>query len=187
MYQTNDIRKGLKVEFDGEPYICTDFQFVKPGKGNAFTRTRFKSMITGRVIDKTLKSGETLTPANLEEREMQYLYSDGESYTFMDNENYDQVALPADLLGDTVNWLSENLDVNVLFHNERPVNIDLPNFVEIEITHCEPGVKGDTATGATKPATLATGAIVNVPLFVNEDEVIKIDTRTGDYVSRVRK
>jgi len=187
MYQTSDIRKGLKVEFDGEPFICVDFQFVKPGKGNAFTRTRFKSMVTGRVLDKTLKSGESLHKADLEDRQMSYLYSDGTSYTFMDSENYEQIELSRDVLADSSKWLAENLEVNVLLHNGRAISIELPNFVEIEVTRCEPGVKGDTATGATKPATLSTGATINVPLFVDEGDILKIDTRTCDYVSRVRK
>jgi len=186
MYQTSDIRKGLKVEFDGEPYICVDFQFVKPGKGNAFTRTRFKSMISGRVLDKTLKSGEMLHPANMDERTMTYLYSDGTHYTFMDVENYEQIELNADVLGDSVKWLTENIEVQVLLHNERAISIELPNFVELAIVSCEPGVKGDTATGASKPATLPSGAIINVPLFVNESDILKIDTRTGEYAGRVR-
>ncbi len=186
MYQTSDIRKGLKVEFDGEPYICVDFQFVKPGKGNAFTRTKFKSMVSGRVLDKTLKSGEVLQPANMDERTMTYLYSDGSSYTFMDVENYEQIELQADVMGDAVKWLTENVEVQVLLHNERPISIELPNFVELAIVRCEPGVKGDTATGATKPATLPSGATINVPLFVNESDILKIDTRTGEYAGRVR-
>ena len=186
MYQTSDIRNGLKIEFDGEPFVVTGFQFVKPGKGNAFTRTRLKSMITGRVIDRTFKSGESLTRANLEERDMQYLYNDGSAYTFMDNQSYEQIEIPIDALGDTKDWLIENLDVKVLIHNDKPINVELPIFVELEITHCEPGAKGNTATGATKPATLSTGAIVYVPLFINEGESIRIDTRKGEYVSRAK-
>jgi elongation factor P len=186
MYETSDIRNGLKIEIDGEPFIVVDFQFVKPGKGNAFTRTRIKSMTTGRVIDRTYKSGESLQRANLESRNMQYLYSDGTDYTFMDNSSYEQLEISGEALGDTTKWLIENLDVEVLLHNERPINVELPIFVDIKIAHCEPGVKGNTATGATKPATLSTGAIVYVPLFINEGEAIRIDTRKGEYVSRAK-
>lgn len=186
MYQTSDIRKGLKIEIDGEPFIVTDFQFVKPGKGNAFTRTKIKSMTSGRVLEKTYKTGESLTPAILDDRDMQYLYSDSVTYTFMDMESYDQVELSKELLGDATNWMYENIELKVLLHNEKPINVELPNFVDLEITLCEPGVKGDTATGATKPATLSTGAIVNVPLFINEGETIRIDTRTGSYSGRAK-
>jgi elongation factor P len=186
MYQTSDLRKGAKIEIDGEPFIITDCQFVKPGKGNAFVRCKIKSMTSGRVLEKTWKSGESIGKADLEDRGMQYLYSDGTMYTFMDNENYEQVEIHKDLLGSTKNWLIENLDVDVLFHNEKPINIDLPNFVDLEITHCEPGVRGDTAQGATKPATLSTGATVNVPLFINEGETIRVDTRSGDYAGRAK-
>lgn len=186
MYQTSDIRNGLKFEIAGEPFIVVDFQFVKPGKGNAFTRTRIKSMISGRVIDRTFKSGETLVRADMDSRDMQYLYTDGSTYTFMDNSSYEQLEIPTESLGDTCKWLTENLDVEVLLHNDKPINVELPNFVDIEITHCEPGVKGNTATGATKPATLSTGAIVHVPLFINEGESIRIDTRKGEYASRAK-
>ena len=184
MYQTSDIRKNLKFELDGEPYVVTDFQFVKPGKGTAFTRCKIKSMISGRVLEKTFRTGETLKPAILDDRDMQYLYGDGSTYTFMDNDNYEQVEITVEQLGSVKDFLIENLDVKVLFYQGNPINIELPNFIDIEITHCEPGVKGDTATGATKPATLSTGATVNVPLFVNEGEVIRIDTRTGEYGGR---
>lgn len=186
MYQTSDIRKGLKIEIDGEPFLIIDHQFVKPGKGNAFTRTKIKSMTTGRVLDKTFKSGETIGRAQLEDRNMQYLYNNGETYTFMDNENYEQVEISIELLGDTVKYLLENMSVDVLFHNDLPINIELPNFVDMKITMCEPGVKGDTAQGATKPATLETGLTVNVPLFISEDETIRIDTRDGSYNGRAK-
>ena len=186
MYSTNDIRKNLKVELDGEPYVVTDFQFVKPGKGNAFTRVKLKSLISGRVLERTWKSGEQIGRPDLEEREMQYLYSDGSTFTFMDTTTYDQVEISRDFLANTVDFLLDNLEVTVLFFNDRPINIELPNFVDLEITLCEPGVKGDTATGANKPATLSTGATVNVPLFINEGETIRIDTRTGEYSGRAK-
>ena len=186
MYQTSDIRKGLKIEIDGEPFLITDHQFVKPGKGNAFTRTKIKSMTTGRVLDKTFKSGETIGRADLDDRNMQYLYNDGQSYTFMDNETYEQVEISIELLGDAVKFLLEQMSVDVLFHNGIPINIELPNFVDLKITMCEPGVKGDTAQGATKPATLETGHTVNVPLFINEDETIRIAARDGSYNGRAK-
>lgn len=186
MFQTSDLRKGLKIEIDGEPFIVAEAQFVKPGKGNAFTRCKIKSMTSGRVLDKTWKSGEAIDRANLEERAMQYLYGDGETYTFMDNESYEQVEITVEQLGDATNWLIENTDVDVLLHNEKPINVNLPNFVDLVIKHCEPGVQGDRAQGATKPATMETGAIVQVPLFINEGEKIRIDTRSGDYQSRAK-
>ena len=187
MYDTSDIRKGLKIQIDGEPYIVVDFQFVKPGKGTAFTKTRIKNLITGAVLDKTYRSGEKFEPASIDEREMQFLYKDGENYCFMDNTSYEQVLVSGDVVGDSSQLMPDNLNVNVLFFDERPIGITLPNFVELEVTHTEPGVKGDTASGATKPATLSTGATVNVPLFVEEGEVLKIDTRTSSYVERVKK
>lgn len=186
MYQTSDLRKGLKIEIDGEPFIVSEAQFVKPGKGNAFTRCKMKSMTSGRVLERTWKSGESIDRAQLEDRDMQYLYTDGETYTFMDMESYDQVEISREQVGDTVNFLLDNLDVKVLFHNDLPINIELPNFVDLEIVECEPGVKGDTAQGATKPATLSTGYVVYVPLFINDGETIRIDTRTGAYVGRAK-
>jgi elongation factor P len=185
MYQTSDIRKGLKIEMDGAPWIVVDFQFVKPGKGQAFTRTKLKNLITGSVVDRTYKTGEALQPADVEEKGMQYLYSDGELYHFMDTADYSQVGIPEENLGDATKWMVEEMEVTVLFYKDRPVSVDVPNFVELEITYCEPGVRGNTATGATKPATLSTGAIVNVPLFVEQGTVVKVDTRTSEYVGRV--
>jgi elongation factor P len=187
VFETRDFRNGLKVELDGEPWMITDFQHVKPGKGNAFTRTRLKNLITGKVLDRTFKSGETLTKPELDARDMQYLYNDGETYSFMDTSNYEQVALQKETLGELAQWLKDQTVVGVLFYQGRAISVDLPTFVELQISHTEPGIKGDTATGAVKPATLETGATVNVPLFLNEGDVIKIDTRTGDYVERVNK
>jgi len=186
-YQTSDIRKGLKVEMDGHPYVVADFQFVKPGKGQAFTRTRLKSLLTGQVIERSFRSGETLDEADIADANMQYLYQDGDGYHFMNLESYDQVAIQPSSLGDAAQWLVEQMHVQVLFYKSRPVNIDVPNFVELEITYCEPGVRGNTATGTTKQATLSTGATVQVPLFINQGEWIRIDTRTGQYVERVKK
>jgi len=187
MYQTSDIRKGLKVEIDGKPYTIVEFLFVKPGKGQAFTRTKLKNLINGNVLERTFKTGESLAQADIEEFQMQYLYTDGEAYHCMNMETYDQVAVQATTVGDAAKWLVEEMLVDVLFYKGNPVTVQLPNFVTLEITYCEPGMKGNTAQGATKPATLSTGAQVNVPLFVENGTWIKIDTRTGDYVERVKK
>ncbi|TNE89570.1 MAG: elongation factor P [Deltaproteobacteria bacterium] len=185
MYQTSDIRKGLKIERDDAPWTITYFQFVKPGKGCAFTRTKQKNLLTGRVVDITYKTGEKIAPADISEHTMQYLYNDGELYHFMNTENFEQVGIPGEVLGkDVTDFLLEEAECQVLFYKGRPVNADLPNFVDLKITYCEPGVKGNTAQGTSKPATLETGAEVQVPLFINEGETIRIDTRTGDYVGR---
>jgi elongation factor P len=187
MYDTSDIRKGLKILIDGDPYIVVDFQFVKPGKGTAFTRTKIKNVITGAVLERTFRTGEKLEPANLEEREMQYLYREGDSYHFMDTSTYEQLFVDAETIGSSAELMPENINVTMLFFNERPVGVTLPNFVELEVTETEPGVKGDTASGATKPATLSSGASINVPLFIEEGDVLKIDTRTGEYIERVKR
>jgi elongation factor P len=185
VYETSDFRKGLKILLDGDPYVIVDFQHVKPGKGNAFTRTRVKHMITGAVLDKTWKSGEKFEGADVEDCAMQYLYKDGDSYVFMDNSTYEQVHLPVESVEDVKDFMPENLTVQIMFFKERAVGVTLPNFVELQITKCDPGARGDTATNVTKPATLSTGGVVQVPLFVNEGDVIRIDTRTGSYMERV--
>ncbi len=185
-YDTSDFRNGLKVELDGDPYIVVWFQFVKPGKGNAFTRSKLKNMLTGNTIERTYRTGEKLKAAEVEEQPMQYLYSDGESYFFMNVETYEQMGILGDGIKDEAKYLTENLEITVMFFKGRAVSITLPNFIESEIVYCEPGVRGNTATGATKPAELACGASVNVPLFVEQGETIRVDTRTGDYVSRVK-
>jgi elongation factor P len=187
MYETSDIRKGLKFLIDGDPYIVVDFQFVKPGKGTAFTRTKIKNMITGAVLERTYRTGEKLEPANIEEKTMQFLYQEGENYHFMDTSSYDQIFMAKDVVGEIAKLMPDNITVTILFFNDRPVEIRLPNFVELEVTHTEPGMKGDTASGATKPATLSTGAVINVPLFVEQGEILRIDTRTGEYIERVKK
>lgn len=187
MYETSDIRNGLKVEIDGSPWAITYFQFVKPGKGCAFTRTKMKNLISGSTLERTFKSGEKLEPAQVEEFPMQFMYSDGESWHFMNLETFEQVAISEAGVGEAKGYLVDDMDVNVLFYKGTPVSIDLPNFVELQISYCEPGVKGNTAQGGTKPATLSTGLTVNVPLFINNEEWLKIDTRTGEYVERVKK
>jgi elongation factor P len=187
MYDTSDIRKGLKIVHNGDPYVVVDFQFVKPGKGTAFTKTKIKNMVSGAVLDMTYRSGEKLEPADVEERGMQYLYKEGDKYWFMDKNTYEQIFMGADVLDEATNYLIDNLDVQVLFFNERPVGVEVPTFIEAEVTDCEPGIKGDTATGATKSATISTGYTLNVPLFIEEGETIKVDTRTGEYVERVKR
>lgn len=186
-YETSDFRNGLKVEIDGAPFEVVYFQFVKPGKGTAFTRTKMKNMITGSVIERTYRTGETLQAADIEEIPCQYLYSDDEFFHFMQPENFEQFAVEAAKVEEVKGFLTENLDVSVMFYKGKPVTVNLPFFIESEITYCEPGARGNTATGVTKPATLATGAIVQVPLFIEQGEVIRVDTRTGAYVSRVGK
>ena len=185
MYDTSDIRKGLTIEQDGVPFVVLEFQFVKPGKGTAFTRTKIRNMMSGAVLDKTFKSGEKITPANTEDREMQYLYFDVE-YHFMDNSNYEQESLGSDVVGGLSNYLTENMIVNVSFFQGRPIGLTIPNFVVLEVKETIPGEKGNTVTGASKPSLLSTGYTVNVPLFVNEGDKIRIDTRTGEYVERVK-
>ena len=185
MYTTQDFRTGLKIEYEGEPYTIVEFQHVKPGKGGAFVRTKIKNLITGRVLDPTFKSGDKVGKPDMQENEMQFLYQADDMYTFMDTNNYEQVMISREDLGDTAKWLQENCVCDVLFWNNRSVGVSLPNFVVLKIINCEPGVRGDTAQGATKPAELESGATVQVPLFVNEGESIKIDTRTGSYVERV--
>lgn len=186
MYTTTDFRKGLKIEIGGEPYLIVDFQHVKPGKGGAFVRTRLKSLITGNVIDQTFRSGDRVDKPDLEEREMQFLYEAEGEYHFMDTKNYEQLFLTADQLGEGKGYLKENLVIKALFHNGKPIGVEFPNFVELKVIQTEPGVRGDTATGATKPATLESGAVIQVPLFVEGGEVIRIDTRTHEYIERVK-
>ncbi len=182
---TSQFRNGLKIELDGEPFVIVFFQHVKPGKGGAFVRTKVKNLRTGRVLDRTFRSGERIAEADVEDRKMQYLYRDGEQYVFMDTTSYDQIPFSPDQLGDATRYLQENVQVDVLFWRGKPLQIELPAFIEARITQCDPGVRGDTASGATKPATLETGAVVQVPLFVKEGETIRVDTRTGQYVERV--
>jgi len=186
MYSTSDFRKGLKIEINGEPFTIVDFLHVKPGKGGAFVRTTLKSLVTGNVIDKTFRSGEKVDKPDLEEKEMQYLYESESEFHFMDNETYEQLFLTRDQLGDARSYLQENVVVTVLFHNGKPLGVEVPIFVELSVAATEPGVRGDTASGGTKPATMETGLVVQVPLFINEGDVLKLDTRTGKYIERVR-
>ena len=170
---------------DGDPYIVLEFQFVKPGKGTAFTRTKIRNLISGAVLDHTYKSGEKLKPADTEDREMQFLYSD-DDFHFMDNNNYEQVSLESSVVGEAVNYLTENMMIEVSFFKGRSIGLSLPNFVVLEVIETAPGEKGNTVTGASKPAVVSTGYSVNVPLFVNEGDQLRVDTRTGEYVERVK-
>jgi elongation factor P len=186
MYSTTDFRKGLKIEIDGEPYLIVDFQHVKPGKGGAFVRTRLKSLVSGNVIDQTFRSGDRVDKPDLEEREMQFLYEAEGEFHFMDTQTFEQLFLTADQLGESKDYLKENLVIKALFHNKRPIGIEVPMFVELKVVRADPGVRGDTATGATKPVTLESGAVIQVPLFVEEGDMLRIDTRTRGYITRVK-
>ncbi len=186
MYSTAEFKKGLKIELDGTPYIIVDFQHVKPGKGGAFVRTKLKNLLNGRVVDQTFRSGERVKKPDLMEREMQYLYREGDRYCMMDNETYEQIMLTEEQVGEARLYLIESLNVKVLFFNQGPVGMELPTFVELEVSQTEPGVKGDTAAGGTKPATLESGATIQVPLFISEGDRVKVDTRTGNYIERVK-
>ncbi len=186
MIATNQFKRGMKIELEGEPFLIAEFQHVKPGKGGAFVRTKLKSLITGNVIDRTFRSGDKVKRPDFEEKEMQYLYRDENGFTFMDLVSYDQVLVSTEDLGDIQGFLQEQVSVTVQLYNGKPIGVELPIFVELKVVRSEPGVKGDTASGATKPAELETGAVIQVPLFVEEGDVVKIDTRDGVYMERVR-
>ena len=186
MYSTAEFKKGLRIEVDGTPYIIVDFQHVKPGKGGAFVRTKLKNLLNGRVVDQTFRSGEKVEKPDLMEREMQYLYREGDRYCMMDNETFEQIMLSTEQVGEARLYLIENLNVEVLFYNKEPIAVELPTFVELAIDQTEPGVRGDTASGGSKPAVLESGAILQVPLFINEGDRVKVDTRTGTYIERVK-
>jgi elongation factor P len=186
MYDSRDLRKGLKIEIDGAPYVVVQFQFTKPGKGKAYYKCKLKNMVTGAQFDRTFRSSDKFNEANLEEHEMEYLYSDGEQYCFMNTSNYEQEFLDKDQVGEAVDFLKENTVCNVLFFEEKPIGISLPIFVNLKVVKSDPWVKGDTASGDTKPATLETGYAIQVPPFVEEGELVRIDTRTGEYVERVK-
>ena len=184
---TAEFRTGLKIEIDGDPYVIVDFQHVKPGKGGAFVRTKIKSLKSGNVIDRTYRSGEKVDVPELEEKTMQYLYAADKDRVFMDTGNYEQVSMNEKQLGDSINYLKENMEIKVLYHKGQPINIEIPMFVELAIAKTDPGVRGDTASGGSKPATLESGAVVKVPFYLNEGDVIKVDTRTGIFIERVKK
>jgi elongation factor P len=184
MISATEFRNGVTVEIDGDIFVVIEFQHVKPGKGAAFVRTKLKNLVSGGIVEKTFRPSEKMERAHIDRKDMQYLYSDGELFHFMDVESYEQIALNASDVGDSLTYVRENDNVKILSHNGNVFGIEPPLFAELVITETEPGFKGDTATGATKPATVETGAVVNVPLFVSEGEKIKIDTRTGEYLGR---
>ncbi|KHO62373.1 MULTISPECIES: elongation factor P [Thermoanaerobacter] len=185
MIAAGDFRKGVTIEVDGQVFTVVDFMHVKPGKGAAFVRTKLKNVMTGAVIEKTFSPTEKFEEAVIERREMQYLYNDGELYYFMDTETYEQIPLNYDKVEDAIKYIKENMIVTVKFYKGEAFSVEPPTFVELEVVETEPGFRGDTATGGSKPATVETGAVIQVPLFINVGDKIKIDTRTGEYLERV--
>ena len=186
MLQTTDFRRNLKLELEGKVYVIVDFQHVNPGKGSAFVRTKLKNLETGQVLEKTFKAGvDTADKPNLEEKEVAYLYSDAEGFYFMDQSSFETIHLNQDYVGSAKDYLQEQMLLSVLYHNDKPISIDLPNFVELKVTQTDPGLKGDTASAGMKKAIMETGLQVNVPLFIKEEEKLKIDTRTGEYLSLI--
>ncbi len=185
MYETSDFKKNLKLMVEGKPYVVVDFQHVKPGKGNQFTRTKLRNMLTGQNLEVTFKSGEKFEVPNVENKEMSFLYKDDSGFNFMSQETFEQIAMSEEDLGESRYYLTENLKVVVLFYNEKAVAVDVPKAVNLKVAKADPGIKGDRVSGATKPATMETGLTVNVPLHINEGDVLRIDSSTGDYVERV--
>lgn len=187
MATTADIRKGLTIQMEGQAFQISDFQHVKPGKGGAFVRITLKNIKTGRVIDRTLNSGATIEIVRVDTHDMQFLYKDGDSYHFMDQESFDQVFFGEELIGENGKWMKEGIICKVSFMSNQPLSLEVPNFLELEIVETTPGVRGDTVSGSGKPATLETGAVVQVPFFIEQGEVIRVDTRTSAYLDRVKK
>jgi elongation factor P len=183
---TSAIRKGLKIMLDGQPYIVVEFQFVKPGKGQAFTRTKLKNMLTGGNIERNLRSSEKLEPADVEERTLQYIYPDGEMYVFMNSNTGEQLSVHKDAVGQDADFLIDGIDASITIYNGNPVSVSLPPHIVVQVTETEPGIKGDTATNVSKPAKISTGATVAVPLFINEGEWIRVDTRSRSYLERAK-
>lgn len=185
MIAAGDFRKGVTIELDGQVYTIVDFQHVKPGKGAAFVRTKIKNIVTGNVLERTFNPTEKVPRAHIETKEMQYLYNDGNLYYFMDTETYEQIPLNREQVEDAMKYIKENMIVTIKFYKGVPFTVEPPNFVELKVIDTEPGVRGDTVTGGSKPATLETGAVIQVPLFINTGDVIRIDTRTDEYIERV--
>lgn len=185
MYETGQFRKGLKIEFEGSPYVIVDFQHVSPGKGAAFTRTKMKNLLTSNSIERNIRSGEKVGVPNIEEKQYQYMYSDNEGYHLMDQKNFEQIALSEEQVGTQKNYFQEGATISVLFYNERPITVEVPTFVTLAIVETQPGLRGDTVSGGTKPAKLETGAVVSVPLHLNEGDKIKVDTRDNSYIEKV--
>ena len=186
MASTSDFRNGYTFSFNNDIYKIVEFMHVKPGKGNAFVRTKLKSITSGKVIDKTWRAGERIEEVRLDAKKMQYLYSDDSAFHFMDMDSFEQIPIPANLMEDVKKFLKESMEIKILFHGNEPIDIEIPPFVVAEIVQTDPGLKGDTATGGSKPATLETGYVLNVPLFVQQGEKVKVDTRSGEYVERVK-
>jgi elongation factor P len=184
MATTNDLKNGMTLNLDGQLWNVIEFQHVKPGKGGAFVRTKMRSVLSGKVVEKTFNAGVKVEVASVEKRNMQYLYRDGEDFMFMDSTNYDQISISKQTVGDSVDYLLENADAVVAMHEGNPLFIELPASVELKITYTEPGLQGDRSSGGTKPATVETGITVQVPLFIKQDEVVLVDTRTGAYLGR---
>lgn len=188
MYDLSDFKKGLRIMVEGSPYSVVDFQHVKPGKGNQFTRTRLRNLLTKQQLERTFKSGEKFEVPDVQNIEMTFLYKDENGFNFMNQANYEQITILTNEMGEAQNFLTENLQVVVLFYNERPVSVDVPNAVNLKVAKTDPGVKGDRVTGATKPATMETGLVINVPLHINEGDLLRVDTTEGGaYVSRVNE
>lgn len=186
-YSTNEFRSGLKLLIDGDPFTIVDNEFVKPGKGQAFNRVKLRNLMNGRVVERTFKSGESIEAADVLDMDLQYLYTDGSEWHFMHEESYEQYAVGENVVGDAAKFLKEQDVCTATLWNGAPISVVPPNHVNLTVTQCDPGVRGDIATGATKPATLETGAVVRVPLFVEEGDILKVDTRTGEYISRVKE
>jgi elongation factor P len=184
MISAGEFRKGITFQIDGEPYVVLDFQHVKPGKGAAFVRTKYKNILSGAIREDAFNPNDKFPKAMIETKHMQYLYSDGDLYYFMDNETYEQIPIAEEMMGEAIKYLRENDEATLKFYNEAPFLVEAPNFVNLKVVETEPGVKGDTATNVTKAATVETGAVIHVPIFIEEGEVIKIDTRTGEYLGR---
>jgi elongation factor P len=186
MYTVADLRKGLKITLDGDPYLVIAFDFAKPGKGQALYRTKMRNMINGTILDRTYRSGETFEPAQLEERTMQFLYREENTYHFMDNRNFEQIIINEDALGDAKNYLIDNIEADVLLFKDKAIGVNIPNFVNLRVIQTDPWAKGDTSGSDSKPATVETGYVLRVPPFIEEGELITIDTRSGEYSTRVK-
>jgi elongation factor P len=186
MYTASDLKKGLRIKIDNEPYIITEFNFVKPGKGQALYRSKLKNMLTGSQFERTFRSVDTFESADLQEKKMQFLYKEGEKYCFMDNQSYEQIFLTEEQVGNAKNFLIDNIEAEILMFEERPLEVSLPNFVDLVVTQADPWAKGDTVSGNTKPVIVQTGYQIQVPPFVEQGEKIRVDTRTGEYLTRVK-
>ena len=184
VYPTNEFKKNVKLEIDNIPYSIVEFQHVSPGKGSAFTRTKLKNLLNGNVIERTFKSGDRIPAANVDNREMQFLYKDNNGFNFMNTENYEQIIISEEQIGEQALFMMDNMTVQVLFFNDKPITVDLPTFVNLKVKSTAPAFKGDTVTGGTKPATMETGAVVQVPFHISEGDLLKIDTRESSYVEK---